>query len=543
MSLPILPSPLGPTAPPTGPPGSQPTATRNYLVIPLVLQPQMEIDVRGDWFSLVSYEADLDLSNVYVAFNFADNWLPLSAIGAGVFTPFERVYIRAGQSEVGKSLSIAIGGQARFYISAQGVTISNDLVGLAREYTLAQISTSAAGVYAIASSNVNYPLSTMAATLSSIESNAANINAVVTSNVNVPLSNVQGTLNNIEANATSINAAVTANVNYPLSTMAATLNSIESNAANINAVVTSNVNVPLSNIQGTLNNIETNATSINAVVTANVNYPLSTMASTLSSINSNAANINAILTTNVNAPLSGIQNTLNEIEANATSVNAAVSANINYPLSTMAATLSSINSNSANINAILTTNVNAPLSGIQNTLNAIETNATSINAVVTANVNYPLSTMASTLNSINSYSANISAVLSSNVNYPMNQLRWGYPVEPKWTYSAVSTGPLAAGTVLLSQPVRSGYNAYIWGYFLSENDPNGNVFLIQWVNGTTVYQQMVVMNGPGTVNFISVKAINDGLPASPNTTMAVKILNAASTNALYMAGILYGQVP
>jgi len=170
LSLPILPSPLGPTTPPTGQPSqqSQPTSTRNYLVIPLVLQPQMEVDVTGDWFSLVSYEADLDLSNVYVAFNYADNWLPLSAIGAGVYTPFERIYIRAAQSEVGKSLSIAIGGQARFYISSQGVTISNDLVGLAKENTLAQIATSAAGIYAIASSNVNYPLSTMAATLSSI---------------------------------------------------------------------------------------------------------------------------------------------------------------------------------------------------------------------------------------------------------------------------------------------------------------------------------------------------------------------------------------
>ena len=200
MSLPILPSPLGPTTPPTGQQPSQPsqpTSTRNYLVIPLVLQPQMEIDVTGDWFSLLSYEADLNLSNVYVAFNYADNWLPLSAIGAGVFTPFERVYIRAAQSEVGKSLSIAIGGQARFYISAQGVTISNDLVGLAREYTLAQISTSAAGIYAIASSNVNYPLSTMAATLSSIESNAANINAVVTSNVNFPMSTMAAALHSI----------------------------------------------------------------------------------------------------------------------------------------------------------------------------------------------------------------------------------------------------------------------------------------------------------------------------------------------------------
>jgi len=66
--------------------------------------------------------------------------------------------------------------------------------------------------------------------------------------------------------------------------------------------------------------------------------------------------------------------------------------------------------------------------------------------------------------------------------------------------------------------------------------------MIKWVSGTNTYQQMVVMNGPGTINFISVKAINDGLPASPNTTMVIQILNAASTNTLYMAGILWGQV-
>ena len=199
MSLPILPSPLGPTTPPTGQPSQQgqPTTRRNYLVIPLVLQPQMEIDVNGDWLSVLSYQADLDLSNVYVAFNYADNWLPLSAIGAGVFTPFERIYIRAAQSEVGKSLSVAIGGQARFYISSQGVTISNDQVGLAKDNTLAQIATSAAGIYSIASSNVNYPLSTMAATLSSINSYSANINAILSSNVNFPMSTMAAALHSI----------------------------------------------------------------------------------------------------------------------------------------------------------------------------------------------------------------------------------------------------------------------------------------------------------------------------------------------------------
>ena len=187
--------------------------------------------------------------------------------------------------------------------------------------------------------------------------------------------------------------------------------------------------------------------------------------------------------------------------------------------------------------------INTNVATIASISSEVENNVANINAVVSTNVNYPLSSMASTLSSINSYSESINSVVSSYVNYPMNQLRWGYPVEPIWTYSAIATGPLAAGAVLLAQPVSSGYNGYIWGYFLSENDPNGNTFMIKWVSGTNTYQQMVVMNGPGTINFISVKAINDGLPASPNTTMVIQILNAASTNTLYMAGILWGQVP
>jgi len=107
---------------------------------------------------------------------------------------------------------------------------------------------------------------------------------------------------------------------------------------------------------------------------------------------------------------------------------------------------------------------------------------------------------------------------------------------PPPPFYPVSTGPLAAGTVSLSQPVSSGYSCYIWGCFLSQNDPNRNAFLGQWVNGTTAYQQIVVMNGSGTINFIIVKAIDDKVPASPSTTVAVTMLNAASTDALYMAG-------
>lgn len=304
MSLPPLPIPTpSPTSTITQTSSSD---TRSYTVIPLVLRSQVEIDINGDWFGLLSYESDLNLDNVLVSFNNNYSWLPLSAVGAGVSTPFEKIFIQT-TTEVGKSLSLLIGGQAKFSLASQGVTISRDLVGLAREATLDAIST---------------------------------------------------------------NVAITA-----------------TNSNNLN-------NLP--SMANTLNNIEANATSMNAVITTNINYPL-------------------------------------------------------------------------------------------------------------------------------------------------NQIRWGQPVEPNWVYGAVTTGP-TAGAVLVSQGVSSGYNGYIWGYFLSTNDTAGNTFLITWTYNNTTYQQMVVFGGAGTVNFITNKAVNSGLPAQGGSTMAISILNAGSTNALYMAGLLWGQV-
>ena len=273
MSLPPLPIPTpSPTSTITQTSSSD---TRSYTVIPLVLRSQVEIDINGDWFGLLSYESDLNLDNVLVSFNNNYSWLPLSAIGAGVITPFEKIFIQT-TTEVGKSLSLLIGGQAKFSLASQGVTISRDLVGLAREATLDAIST-----------NVG--------------------------------------------------------------------------------------------------------------------------------------------------------------------------------------------------------------------------------------------------------------IITTNINYPLNQIRWGQPVEPNWVYGVVTTGP-TAGAVLVSQGVSSGYNGYIWGYFLSTNDTAGNTFLIKWTYNNTTYQQMVVFGGAGTVNFITNKAVNSGLPAQGGSTMAISILNAGSTNALYMAGLLWGQV-
>jgi len=298
MSLPPLPSPTITQ--------TSPSDIRSYTVIPLVLRSQVEIDIKGDWFGLLSYESDLNIDNVLVSFNNNYSWLPLSAIGAGVNTPFEKIFIQT-TTEVGKSLSLLIGGQAKFSLASQGVTISRDLVGLAREATLDTIST---------------------------------------------------------------NVAITA-----------------TNSNNL-------TNLP--SMANALNNIEANATSMNAVITTNINYPL-------------------------------------------------------------------------------------------------------------------------------------------------NQIRWGQPVEPNWVYGTVTTGP-TAGAVLVSQGVSSGYNGYIWGYFLSTNDSAGNTFLVEWTYNNTTYQQMVVFGGAGTVNFITNKAVNSGLPAQGGSTMTISILNAGSTNALYMAGLLWGQV-
>jgi hypothetical protein len=173
------------------------------------------------------------------------------------------------------------------------------------------------------------------------------------------------------------------------------------------------------------------------------------------------------------------------------------------------------------------------------TLDAISTNV-AITATNSNNLNN-LPSMANTLNNIEANATSMNAVITTNINYPLNQIRWGQPVEPNWVYGAVTTGP-TAGAVLVSQGVSSGYNGYIWGYFLSTNDTAGNTFLITWTYNNTTYQQMVVFGGAGTVNFITNKAVNSGLPAQGGSTMAISILNAGSTNALYMAGLLWGQV-
>ncbi|MFP3319688.1 MAG: hypothetical protein RXO24_03945 [Acidilobus sp.] len=130
---------------------------------------------------------------------------------------------------------------------------------------------------------------------------------------------------------------------------------------------------------------------------------------------------------------------------------------------------------------------------------------------------------------------------STNVNFSMD--RWEYPVKPTWTRGQVFAGPLAAGTTLLEVSVSPGHKGYIWGYSLAENDPNGNVFLVRWVSGGKTYQQMILIHGPGAVEVAGDRAINDGSPADPGTSIVVQILHAASADTLYSADILWGQVP
>ena len=109
---------------------------RNYSLITVRLDGAQELNIRGDFLAVLASTADLQ--RVYVGLNGPAD-LPLSEIGAGVVSPFERITLRAEPSEVGKTVTLLVGGEAKFTISKQGITLLGDLVGLARESTLTAI--------------------------------------------------------------------------------------------------------------------------------------------------------------------------------------------------------------------------------------------------------------------------------------------------------------------------------------------------------------------------------------------------------------------
>ena len=120
----------------------------NYrpLIITLDVKPK-ELDIMGDYFAVLASNADLD--KVYIGFNIPpERYVTLAAVAQGVITPFSKIYLNWEDSETGKFVVAVVGQEAAFILGRQGVVLTQDLIGLAREGTLRDIASQVAGLSA-----------------------------------------------------------------------------------------------------------------------------------------------------------------------------------------------------------------------------------------------------------------------------------------------------------------------------------------------------------------------------------------------------------
>jgi hypothetical protein len=102
--------------------------------------------------------------------------------------------------------------------------------------------------------------------------------------------------------------------------------------------------------------------------------------------------------------------------------------------------------------------------------------------------------------------------------------RFGRDLRPEWTYevtyhdviTAVWAPPLWTFTPLIAIPVPNDKNLYIYGYYISTEEPNR--FWVTWWRHGTLYVNEVEMPDGGTIHYEDTVPINVGYPANKLAT-------------------------
>jgi len=143
------------------------------------------------------------------------------------------------------------------------------------------------------------------------------------------------------------------------------------------------------------------------------------------------------------------------------------------------------------------------------------------------------------------------------VNQPSSNLkRFGRDLEPKWVYgplyqdviTASWTPPTWSFTQLIAYPVGSDTNTYIYGYYISTEEPNR--FWVVWWRHGLLYYNTVEMPMGGTVMYADKVPINVAVPANkyandPPENAYVYIFATETNNHItkYQGGILVADEP
>ena len=118
-------------------------------------------------------------------------------------------------------------------------------------------------------------------------------------------------------------------------------------------------------------------------------------------------------------------------------------------------------------------------------------------------------------------------------------IRWGRNVTPTWVIGQEYTAP-TANTALVSKTVSTGKTGYIYGFMITAGEAND--FKINWTSGATSYSKRIVFGGKGTVHFVDVIPLNEGLPANAGTNITITNVNAGGTGIVYQCALLYAEL-
>jgi len=183
----------------------------------------------------------------------------------------------------------------------------------------------------------------------------------------------------------------------------------------------------------------------------------------------------------------------------------------------------------------------ATLSAIKNALASVGTDkvrATVVDALPLSPIN--LTQISGTTLTARDWSSDFAKLQNLNIalNVLYSLIRWGRNLSPTWVIGPEFTAP-AAGTTLVSVTVPTGKRGWIYGFMITAGEAND--FKINWTSGGTAYSKRIVFGGKGTVHFVDMISLNEGLSADPGTSMTITNVNAGSSGVVYQCALLHGE--
>lgn len=114
-------------------------------------------------------------------------------------------------------------------------------------------------------------------------------------------------------------------------------------------------------------------------------------------------------------------------------------------------------------------------------------------------------------------------------------MRWGHLLTPSWVLGTVTSNP-PANSAIVSYSVPAGRVGYIYGFYIAA--PAATDFRLEWTSGGTVRSYFIMFNSKGTMYFADIIPMNEGLPADPGSSIAIRNIQAGTGE--YHAGLFVG---